>query len=314
MTRLMTALAILAFSASASPQGTQSLATQQAQLLGPQLVAFAGSSANFDSLVTGLTTGAPVTLTTAAPDGTLQIVTFVPGTKLSPVDAARVLESVRQNLISRGIASPTGDQIAAALLGGTISTPSGTSTIAGLLTGSTVAPTPIQVRTASTGVPGAALSTNLSGAELQAIRNALASGEGLTVVNGTRSGQSVLLPQTGLRMSELEVTQSLQLAAVLLAQQGILDPTADQLRAALFGGTLVTSTGRALPLQGVLQGRVRNTSDSAPPLTSASPAVNTSASPPVNTSASPAFGTSNTPAPARASAGQSVAPRAAGQR
>ncbi len=305
MTRLMTALAILAFSVSAYPQSTQSLATQQAQLLGPQLVAFAGSSANFDSLVTGLTTGAPVTLTTAAADGTLQIVTFVPGTKLSPLDAARVLESVRQNLISRGIATPTGDQIAAALLGGTLTTPSGTSTIAGLLTGSTVAPTPIQVRTAGTGVPGATLNTNLSGAELQAIRNALASGEGLTVVNGTRSGQSVSLPQTGLRMSELEVAQSLQLAAVLLGQHGILDPTADQLRAALFGGTLVTSTGRAVPLQGVLQGRVRNTSDS-PTL------LGTSTSPTVNTSASPSFGTSNSPA--RASGGQSTAPRAAGQR
>jgi hypothetical protein len=306
MTHFIIALAILAFGAPAYAQSNPSLATQQVQLLGPQLVVFAGSSTNFDSLVTGLTTGAPVTLTTTAPDGTLQIVTFVPGTKLSPVDAARILETVRQNLIVRGIATPSGDQIAAALLGGTISTPSGISPIAGVLTGSTIAPTPIQVRTANAVVPGTALTTNLTGAELQAIRNSLASGDALTLVNGTRTGQSVLLPQTGVRMSEFEVTQSLQLAAVLLAQQGILDPTAEQLRAALFGGALVSSSGRTVPLQGVLQGRVRNTSDSPP--------ISTSASSAVNTSASPAVGTSITSPPARASAGQSVAPRAAGQR
>jgi hypothetical protein len=102
-------------------------------------------------------------------------------------------------------------------------------------------------------------------------------------------------------MSEIEIAQSLQLAAVVLAQQGIVDPTADQLRTALFGGTLLTSTGRAVPLQGVLQGRVRNTSDS--------PTFNTSASPPVNTSVTPI----RTPG-APASAGQSVAPRTAAQR
>jgi hypothetical protein len=292
MIRSITAASMLLLSASAYAQ-TQTLATQQVQLLGPQLVLFAGSSANFDSLVNGLTTGAPITLNTVAADGSLQVVTFVPGTRLTPTDAARILETVRQNLIARGIATPTGDQIAAALLGGTITTPSGTSPIAGLLTGSTV-PAPIQVRTASS-------STNLTTAELQAIRNALATGSGLALVNGTRTGQTVLLPQTGLAMNDTEIAQSLQLAAVLLAQQGILDPTADQLRAALFGGTLVNSAGRSVALQGVLQGRLRNTSDS--------PAFNTSASPSVNTSATPI----RTP-PAAASTGQSVAPRAAGQR
>jgi hypothetical protein len=298
MIRSITAAAMLLLSASAYAQ-TQTLSTQQVQLLGPQLVLFAGSPANFDSLVTGLTTGAPVTLNTVTADGSLQVVTFVPGTRLTPTDAARILETVRQNLIARGIATPTGDQIAAALLGGTLTTPSGTSPIAGLLTGSTV-PAPIQVRTTSALTPGSTSSANLTTAELQAIRNALASGSGLALVNGTRTGQTVLLPQTGLAMNETEIAQSLQLATVLLAQQGILDPTADQLRAALFGGTLVTSAGRTIPLQGVLQGRLRNTSDS--------PTFNTSASSPVNTSVTP------TRTPAAASAGQSAAPRTAGQR
>src|SRR5918999_6292460 len=135
MTHFITAMAILAFGAPAYAQSNPSLATQQVQLLGPQLVVFAGSSTNFDSLVTGLTTGAPVTLATVGADGSLQIVTFLPGTAVSATDAARILEQARQNLIARGIATPTGQQIAAALLGGTISTPSGTSLITGLLTG-----------------------------------------------------------------------------------------------------------------------------------------------------------------------------------
>jgi hypothetical protein len=293
----MTMLALLVASASVHSQGTSASSTQQVVLLAPQLVTFAGSSGNLDSLVGGLTTGAPVTLTTIGADGTLQIVTFVPGTRLSAPDAARILESARQNLISRGIATPSGDQIAAALLGGTLTTPSGTSSIAGLLTGSTVPATPIQVRTGTAFVPGSGLSSNLTNAEVLAIRNALATGTGLTLVNTSPGGQSVALPQTNLRMSELEITQSLQLAAALLAQQGILDPTAEQLRTALFGGSIVTASGRAVPLQGVLQGRVRNTSDS--------PSVNVSASPAVNTSASPFFGTSDS-RPANPGAGAGV--------
>ena len=48
---------------------------------------------------------------------------------------------------------------------------------------------------------------------------------------------------------------------IQLAQQGIVNPSAEQLRAALLGGSIVTAAG-TVPLQGVLQGQVRNTSDS----------------------------------------------------
>jgi hypothetical protein len=80
-------------------------------------------------------------------------------------------------------------------------------------------------------------------------------------------------------MNAFEVNQALQLASALLAQQGILDPTPDQLRVALVGGTLSGVNGAGVPVRGVLQGRVRNTSESTV----------------LNTSASPFFGTSNTP-------------------
>src|SRR5262249_28855436 len=118
---LLAAVAALALGPAALAQTTTSSAsTQQVQLLAPQLVPFAGSSGNFDSLVNGLTTGSPVTLATVAADGSLQIVPFTPPTALSLVDAARLLEPARQSLIARGVAARTGAQLAASLMGGTI--------------------------------------------------------------------------------------------------------------------------------------------------------------------------------------------------
>lgn len=262
-------------------------ATQQVQLLAPQLVAFSGSSGNFDSLVNGLTAGAPVTLAAVAADGSLQIVTFTPGTALSVTDTARLLEAARQNLIVRGITAPTGPQLAASLLGGTVTGLSGTSAISGVLTGSTVPPTPITVRTDAAALQSGTAASNLSAAQLQAVRNALTSGTRTTLTTGTgAASQSVTFVPTG-RLSDAEATQALQSAASLLAQQGVLNPTAEQLRVALFGGTLATN-GLPVVLGGVLQPAVRNTSDSR--------ILNTSASPAGSTSASPLFGTSNTPA------------------
>jgi hypothetical protein len=52
------------------------------------------------------------------------------------------------------------------------------------------------------------------------------------------------------------------------------------LRAALVGGNLVTAAGTSVPLQGVLQGRVRSTSESALFGTSNSPLIGTSNTPP----------------------------------
>jgi hypothetical protein len=310
MYRSIAAAAALALSAAAIAQTTLSPATQQVQLLAPQLVPFSGSTGNFDALVIGLTSGAPVTLATVGLDGSLQIVTFVPGTTLSPLDAARALESARQSLISRGIATPTGQQLAASLMGGTVTTPSGTAVITGILTGSTTSPTPVQVRTDTAPLASGASASNLSAAQLQAVRNALATGTAVTLTTSTGAGaaQSVSFTPTG-RLSDFEVNQTLQLAAALLAQQGVLNPTADQLRVALFGGTLLTTSGTAVLVQGVLQGRVRNTSDSPNLSTSASPAVSTSASPLVSTSASPGTSASASPTGGTSGAGATVVPR-----
>jgi hypothetical protein len=291
---LITAAALLAapfVAAAAFAQTfTPGTATQQVQLLAPQLVAFSGSAGNFESLVNGLTSGAPVTLAAVNSDGSLQIVSFTPGTVATVADTARLLETARQNLITRGIAAPTGPQLAAALLGGTVSGISGPSTLTGVLTGATTPPTQVIVRTDPAAQPGATPTPNISAVQLQALRNALASGNRLTLTSGTGAGtQNTTFVPTG-RLSDAEITQALQSAGTLLAQQGIVNPTPDQLRAALFGGTVLAAGATPVAIQGVLQAEVRNTSDSR--------VLNTSASPASGTSASSSFGTSNTPAQA----------------
>ena len=91
----------------------------QVERLAPQLVGFAGSPGNFESLVNGLAAGVPVTLTTATADGVTQTVTFTPpgGAVSSPVEIARVLEAARQQLISTGVATPSAQQIATVIAG-----------------------------------------------------------------------------------------------------------------------------------------------------------------------------------------------------
>lgn len=250
---------------------TTSPISQQVQLLAPQLVAFSGSTANFDSLVTGLSQGVPVTLTTVTSDGLIQIVTFMPSTALGAADVARNLETARQNLISRGIATPTAQQLATALVGGTLATATSTAPLSGVLSGTAV-PGAFQLRNElATASPLGSLPT----LNLQALRTSLSQG---TLSPGRRP------------LNDFEVNQALQLAGNLLAQQGILNPTPEQVRVALLGGTLTATSGAVVGVQGVLQGTLRNTSDS--------PFSGTSNSPLFGTSDSQALGTSNTPATA----------------
>jgi hypothetical protein len=103
------------------------------QRLAPQLVAFAGSEANFQALVAGLTSGTQVQLFSVLPSGFTQNVTFTPTAALSPAEAAQVLEAARQQLIGLGIGAPTSEQLAFALMGGTVPTALGGTQVPGQL-------------------------------------------------------------------------------------------------------------------------------------------------------------------------------------
>jgi hypothetical protein len=107
--------------------------TLTVQRLAPQLVAFAGSQNNFQSLVTGLAQGTPIQLVTVLPDGFIQVVTFTPAAAIPPNEIAQVLEAARQQLIGLGIGNPTAEQIGITLMGGIVPSALGGSQVAGLL-------------------------------------------------------------------------------------------------------------------------------------------------------------------------------------
>src|SRR5438105_5461763 len=130
----------LALPAAAAAQSMQvQLGSQPAlevQRLAPQLVAFAGGDVNFANLVNGLALGLPVTLTTPLGAGVTQVVNFTPLGTMSALQIAQTLETARQSLISRGIATPTAQQIGAALIGGQLPTALGTVQVTGLVAAS----------------------------------------------------------------------------------------------------------------------------------------------------------------------------------
>jgi hypothetical protein len=107
--------------------------TLTVQRLAPQLVAFAGSQANFQSLVTGLAQGTAVQLVTVLPDGSTQVVTFTPAAAMAPDAIAQLLETARQQLIGLGIGNPTAEQIGFTLMGGVVPTALGGSQVTGVL-------------------------------------------------------------------------------------------------------------------------------------------------------------------------------------
>jgi hypothetical protein len=273
MLRAVLAAAAFAFSASVYPQA---VTVQQVQLLAPQLLAFAGSSANLAALVSGMAQGLPVTLLAPTIDGQVQIATFTPPSIPDATGIARALESARASLISRGIAAPSAQQIAVALMGGALPTPIGAVQVPGVLTGTSNLAA-VQVASQPAGFGG-------GGATTAGLPTVARQGNAVTLTGG--AGQSSSFTIGGAALTDGELQQALFGASQLLAQLGIANPTPDQLRAALVGGPLSAANG-TVTLQGLLQGRVRNTSDS--------PLFGTSNSPAVGTSNSPFFGTSNTP-------------------
>ena len=129
MKRPILLLVVLAWAAAApcSPPAQEVLA------LAPQLEAFAGSKANFESLAAGLRAGRQVTLVSITPDGMREIVSFTAAKPLSAEESAQVLENARYHLLDRGRATPSGWDIALVLMGHMDITPAGPVQQPGLL-------------------------------------------------------------------------------------------------------------------------------------------------------------------------------------
>jgi len=130
-----------------STQSTQmdSLATSQGNLkvesrISSDFNAFAGSTANSSSLVSGLRNGSPVTIASTDAKGVVTETTFAPPTgKMGYGNVFISLGLAQQQLTNLGITQPTSTQIRAALIGGDVTVigangQSTTTTMTGVLT------------------------------------------------------------------------------------------------------------------------------------------------------------------------------------
>jgi hypothetical protein len=181
----------------------------------------AQAEANLQSLFVALTQGTEATLVTPLPNGMAEVTSFTPPARLSAADAAGALERARQQLAALGVAQPSGQQLAIALVGGTVDIPSGRTQLAGVMP-------------ASAGGGRGVLRTQ--------------------VVAAGALPQGQIPGAAGAALTHAEVAQALQLATQQLALHGIVNPTADQIRIAMFGGTLTPPSGPAVVLPGVVQG------------------------------------------------------------
>lgn len=102
-------------------------ATRVENKLASEFSAFAGSQDNAQSLVTGLRQGGEVTLVTPTSSGqAVTSTTFTAPTRPMGYGNVRIsLALAQEQLIRAGITQPTGDQLRAALVGGTVTSGSG---------------------------------------------------------------------------------------------------------------------------------------------------------------------------------------------
>lgn len=110
MRALLVALSI-GFAVPASAQDALQLVLQSA----PGIQALAGSPQNLASLVSGLTSGAPVRLVTAGPEGFNRVLTFTPPARFTPAQTVTLLAQVVRDYDLAGIAHPSPEQLAASL-------------------------------------------------------------------------------------------------------------------------------------------------------------------------------------------------------
>jgi hypothetical protein len=187
------------------------------------LPAAAQVDSSFHNLLAGLTQGGEVTLVTPLTDGTTEVTSFYPPGPMSAADAAAAIERARQALASFGIEQPTGAQLAAALVGGTLNVPSGSTRLAGVL---------------PPGPRAGSFAAQIVGAQSlpEVVPQA---GTGASAAAGASAPSSA----------------TIQLANDQLAQLGIAQPTPEQVRAAIEGGTVITPSGASVTLPGLLPRR-----------------------------------------------------------
>ena len=173
---------------------------------------------NLQNLLGALTNGTEVTMVTPLTSGMLQVTSFNPGNRMSAIDAMAALNRARAQLQALGELQPTAEEIARMLAGGPIDLPGGRIQAVGVLPASgQAAAIRSQIVAGGTPLP--------PGASYTAGASAAAGG---TAAPSAR-----------------------ELALQQLAGIGIINPSEDQIRTAIIGGTLTTVNG-VVQLPGVL--------------------------------------------------------------
>ncbi|HZE60552.1 MAG TPA: hypothetical protein VE085_08355 [Burkholderiales bacterium] len=170
---------------------------------------------NLQNLLAGLIDGTQVTLITPLTTGMTQVTSFRAPGKLNAADAVAYVERARQQLGLLGVAEPTAEEVARLLAGGPLDVPAGRVSVPGILNLAGVqASIASQIVAAGTPVPG----------------------YGTSAAGGSAPTLPVPARDEALRQ---------------LAGLGIINPSEDQIRTALVGGTITTVNG-VYPLPGVL--------------------------------------------------------------
>lgn len=181
------------------------------------------SDPNLQNLLTALTTGSDATLVTPLRSGMVQVTSFQPGGRLAAPEAAALIDRARAQLQQLGEPQPTAEQVARMLAGGPIDVPSGRIHATGLLPGAG-RPAAIRSQVVAAGTP-------LPSTGTPGVSSAAAGGSG----PGSSSTPAV----------------ARELALQQLAALGIINPSEEQIRTALIGGTIMTLNG-VYELPGIL--------------------------------------------------------------
>jgi len=117
--------ASLAFAASAMAATAPQSSSSDNSRLASQYSEWAGGKSNAESLIAGLRSGSPVTLSTYGSNRSVSIAGFTPAGPMSQGAVSSALANAQRSLSRLGITHPTAEQIQAALIGGEVATSNG---------------------------------------------------------------------------------------------------------------------------------------------------------------------------------------------
>ncbi len=170
---------------------------------------------NLQNLLAGLMNGTPVTLITPLTTGQVQVTSFRSPASMNAADAVAYVDRARQQLALLGLQQPTAEEIARMLAGGPLEAPAGRVIVPGIL--------------------------NLAGVAASITSQIVAAGTPVPGYGTAAAGGSA--PALSSPAREQAIKQ--------LAGLGIINPSEDQIRTALVGGTITTVNG-IYQLPGVL--------------------------------------------------------------